>query len=58
MDRKLQNNRNNEPEPTRSNTCYFCGEEMKRRSNRVCDQPAKQAKHKIEYDVRWKEAFP
>lgn len=24
----------------------------------MCDQPVKQAKHKIEYDVRWKEAFP
>lgn len=24
----------------------------------MCDQPAKKAKHKIEYDKRWKEEFP
>ena len=32
---------------------------MKRtRCDSTCDQPAKKAKHKIEYDKRWKEEFP
>ena len=31
---------------------------MKHTSRRMSDHPAKKAKHKVEYDVRWEEEFP
>ena len=49
---------NNELGPTRTNMRYFLKKKMKRtRCDSTCDQLAKKARHKIEYDKHWKE-FP